>query len=105
MEADLNVNESAPGRNRTCDLRFRKPLLYPLSYGGDLRRDITEVRDSQRCKLCRLCTMGFESGAYGLARRIILIPMRAHPIKKETQKKTTMPLMTARTKSLEGSLR
>ena len=23
---------SAPGRNRTCDLRFRKPLLYPLSY-------------------------------------------------------------------------
>ena len=22
--------------NRTCDLRFRKPLLYPLSYeGGD----------------------------------------------------------------------
>ncbi len=27
---------SALGRNRTCDLRFRKPLLYPLSYeGGD----------------------------------------------------------------------
>ena len=24
----------APGMNRTCDLRFRKPLLYPLSYGG-----------------------------------------------------------------------
>ena len=22
-----------PGRSRTCDLRFRKPLLYPLSYG------------------------------------------------------------------------
>ena len=20
---------------RTCDTRFRKPLLYPLSYGGD----------------------------------------------------------------------
>ena len=29
----------APGMNRTCDLRFRKPLLYPLSYGG---RDGTE---------------------------------------------------------------
>jgi hypothetical protein len=27
---------SAPGRNRTCDLRFRKPLLYPLSYGGNV---------------------------------------------------------------------
>ncbi len=24
----------APGRNRTCDKRFRKPLLYPLSYEG-----------------------------------------------------------------------
>jgi hypothetical protein len=24
----------APGRNRTCDSRFRKPLLYPLSYEG-----------------------------------------------------------------------
>ncbi len=27
-------NIGAPGRTRTCDLRFRKPLLYPLSYGG-----------------------------------------------------------------------
>jgi hypothetical protein len=26
---------SAPGRNRTCDTRFRKPLLYPLSYEGE----------------------------------------------------------------------
>ena len=25
---------SAPGRIRTCDARFRKPTLYPLSYGG-----------------------------------------------------------------------
>src|SRR5579862_4281538 len=25
---------SAPGRTRTCDARFRKPTLYPLSYGG-----------------------------------------------------------------------
>ena len=24
----------APGRNRTCGLWFRKPSLYPLSYGG-----------------------------------------------------------------------
>src|SRR5258707_991902 len=23
----------APGMTRTCDTRFRKPLLYPLSYG------------------------------------------------------------------------
>jgi hypothetical protein len=25
---------SAPGTSRTCDQRFRKALLYPLSYGG-----------------------------------------------------------------------
>ena len=24
-----------PGRTRTCDTRFRKPVLYPLSYGAD----------------------------------------------------------------------
>jgi hypothetical protein len=27
----------APGTIRTCDTRFRKPLLYPLSYGGQER--------------------------------------------------------------------
>jgi hypothetical protein len=32
--AFLQVVVGAPGRNRTCDLRFRKPLLYPLSYEG-----------------------------------------------------------------------
>ena len=24
----------APGMNRTCDLRFRKPMFYPLNYRG-----------------------------------------------------------------------
>jgi hypothetical protein len=28
--------QNAPGRNRTCDQWFRKPLLYPLSYEGKL---------------------------------------------------------------------
>jgi hypothetical protein len=32
---DHHVN-SAPGRIRTCDARFRKPSLSPLSYGGSL---------------------------------------------------------------------
>jgi hypothetical protein len=27
----------APGRIRTSDTRFRKPVLYPLSYGGGTR--------------------------------------------------------------------
>jgi hypothetical protein len=31
--------DGAPGRNRTSDTRFRKPLLYPLSYeGGGCRK-------------------------------------------------------------------
>ena len=33
IASDLLVY-SAPGRIRTCDARFRKPTLYPLSYGG-----------------------------------------------------------------------
>jgi hypothetical protein len=31
---DSTISPRAPGRNRTCDSRFRKPLLYPLSYEG-----------------------------------------------------------------------
>ena len=30
----LHTHIGAPGRNRTCDTRFRKPVLYPLSYEG-----------------------------------------------------------------------
>ena len=33
--APLIRGDGAPGRNRTCDRAFRRPLLYPLSYGGD----------------------------------------------------------------------
>ena len=28
------LDDGAPGMNRTCDTRFRKPVLYPLSYEG-----------------------------------------------------------------------
>jgi hypothetical protein len=30
----IAISICALGRNRTCDTRFRKPLLYPLSYEG-----------------------------------------------------------------------
>jgi hypothetical protein len=30
-----DTSQGAPGRNRTSDTRFRKPLLYPLSYEGE----------------------------------------------------------------------
>ena len=31
-------SSGAPGRIRTCDARFRKPTLYPLSYGSEVAR-------------------------------------------------------------------
>lgn len=34
----MAMNGNALGRIRTCDTRFRKPVLYPLSYEGDMRR-------------------------------------------------------------------
>jgi hypothetical protein len=37
------VNPGAPGRIRTCDTRFRKPLLYPLSYEGSTRPTLQSV--------------------------------------------------------------
>ena len=33
-EAILRDQRGAPGKIRTCDTRFRKPMLYPLSYEG-----------------------------------------------------------------------
>ncbi len=37
---DFDDLPGAPGRTRTCDARFRKPTLYPLSYGGaEVRED------------------------------------------------------------------
>jgi hypothetical protein len=39
------IFESAPGRIRTCDTRFRKPVLYPLSYeGGACRKAGRKLR-------------------------------------------------------------
>src|SRR5687767_1927392 len=37
FEGGTDINAGgvrAPGRNRTSDTRFRKPVLYPLSYEG-----------------------------------------------------------------------
>ena len=42
----------APGQGRTADLRFRKPLLYPLSYGGEgLKARWTLARDGAAGKV------------------------------------------------------
>ena len=43
---------STPERNRTSDLRFRKPLLYPLSYRGGISRDVG-ASGGQRVIGCR----------------------------------------------------
>jgi hypothetical protein len=34
----------APGRIRTCGTRYRKPVLYPLSYGG-MHRSAAQTGD------------------------------------------------------------
>ena len=41
-----------PGRNRTCDTRFRKPLLYPLSHRGLTVLDRALWRFPLRWGLC-----------------------------------------------------
>ena len=33
--------DGAPNTNRTCDLPLRRGLLYPLSYRGATRRNLT----------------------------------------------------------------
>ena len=39
----------ALGRIRTCDTRFRKPMLYPLSYeGGGSKRTVKRTRQEDR---------------------------------------------------------
>ena len=51
--ADAGVNSAltctfvgGPGRIRTCGTRFRKPLLYPLSYGAHAERHGTTTHAS-----------------------------------------------------------
>ena len=60
--------ESAPGRSRTYGQRFRKPLLYPLSYGGRKRcarpeDDSTKLRSGQRKR--RKLVVGHFGGRLG----------------------------------------
>ena len=55
MAVDCGRDNGAPDRTRTCGTRFRKPLLYPLSYRG-LKRDSTatilfDVRESTDMEL------------------------------------------------------
>ena len=38
--SDLRLVVCAPGRIRTCGTWYRKPVLYPLSYGGMRRGDV-----------------------------------------------------------------
>ncbi len=41
-----NVDKNAPGRTRTSDLRFRKPVLYPAELRAPSGRTIAPVRFS-----------------------------------------------------------
>jgi hypothetical protein len=51
-QAEPHTSYGAPGRNRTCDTRFRKPVLYPLSYEGrGPRARPTRAEAQGRCGL------------------------------------------------------
>ena len=51
----------APGRIRTCDARFRKPTLYPLSYGARKHA----IRPRSRRRIPTTAAIGIASGAVG----------------------------------------
>jgi hypothetical protein len=71
----LACRASAPGRVRTCNLRFRKPVRYPLRYGGMGRSEGVEPVDcgvTDRCVATTPrspCWLGWPSSA---GRRIAL---------------------------------
>ena len=45
VRANVAGLAGAPGRIRTCDARFRKPTLYPLSYEGFVVKTLTRYPD------------------------------------------------------------
>ncbi len=58
-DTKLGVSQvCAPGRIRTCGLRFRKPSLYPLSYGGGIRLCRIRVSFSLLVSRKNFCTEG-----------------------------------------------
>lgn len=73
---------SAPGRNRTSDLRFRKPSLYPLSYEGkSFQRPV--LRDSTGQRKCRLPGYGFDTDFRQKVHGILCLYQRIGPLSKQ----------------------
>jgi hypothetical protein len=74
---------SAPDTNRTCDLRFRKPLLYPLSYRGQSffvfcsLCGTWDMANSKRPQSIRKPSAGkpCKTRQQGPARRVTLVPL------------------------------
>lgn len=52
IRSDCGANaipeRGAPGMIRTCDTGFRRAVLYPLSYGGNDRWELTWLTDPGR---------------------------------------------------------
>jgi hypothetical protein len=45
VSTSIKINMCTPDRNRTCNLRFRKPLLYPVELRAQVSKDqIHKVR-------------------------------------------------------------
>ena len=52
----------APGRIRTRDPRFRRPMLYPLSYGRVTFCGVTACGYADGVNACLRCTGGVSEG-------------------------------------------
>lgn len=65
----------APGRNRTRDLRFTKPLLYRLSYKGNMLRILHEefvLSSGRHGKIRTLIARVWSPAALPISRRTLL---------------------------------
>src|SRR5213592_4805055 len=68
-----------PGRNRTCNPRFWRPVLYQLSYGPRTYSDLKLANPRQRREpLTVFCNNVFSDGANpnGTMRLPLLMPLR-----------------------------
>ncbi len=73
----------APGASRTPDTRFRKPLLYPLSYRGKLnigllyrKNQIPGVMPDGICRYCIFILVNYMGESFGCKgnRKVVYIP-------------------------------
>ena len=81
---------STLGRIRTCDLRFRKPLLYPLSYEGDSINIVVFLHSCDSRKQLHTCNAG--QGVTVVLKTLVL--EGSFMVANSTKKKPKKPYLT-----------